>query len=138
MASVICALTLTGTASTSTISQTAESARKSVNVSLEKQSLGFVEGDHFSVENTAAFQGLVHQFISVTNASKGEFILLFQLYFAFLNTPLMKNWPFTCSKSRDLNAKLMGYNLNNTEMGGEPEWCRESTGFPPMWPGFKS
>lgn len=83
MASVICALTLTGTASTSTISQTAESARKSVNVSLEKQSLGFVEGDHFSVENTAAFQGLVHQFISVTNASKGEFILLFQLFFCF-------------------------------------------------------
>ena len=83
MASVICALTLTGTASTSTISQTAESARKSVNVSLEKQSLGFVEGDHFSVENTAAFQGLVRQFISVTNASKGEFILLFQLFFCF-------------------------------------------------------
>ena len=83
MASVICALTLTGTASTSTISQTAESARKSVNVSLEKQSLGFVEGDHFSVENTAAFQGLVHQFISVTNASKGEFTLLFQLFFCF-------------------------------------------------------
>lgn len=83
MASVICALTLTGTASTSTISQTAESARKSVSVSLEKQSLGFVEGDHFSVENTAAFQGLVRQFISVTNASKGEFILLFQLFFCF-------------------------------------------------------
>ena len=50
----------------------------------------------------------------------------------------MKNWPFTCSKSRDLNAKLMGYNLNNTEIGGEPEWRRENTGFPPMWPGFKS
>ena len=73
MASIICVLTFTGTGSNSTISQTGESARKSVNVSLEKQSLGFVEGDHFSVENTAAFQGLVRQFISVTNAPKGEF-----------------------------------------------------------------
>lgn len=80
MASIICVLTLIGTGSTSTISQTVESARQIVNVSLEKQSLGFVEGDHFSVENTAAFQGLVQQFISVTNASKGEFILLFQVF----------------------------------------------------------
>lgn len=71
----------TGTGSTSIISQTEESARKSVKGSLAKQSLGFVEGDHFSVENTAAFQGLVQQFISVTNASKGEFILLFQGFF---------------------------------------------------------
>lgn len=91
MVSVICVPTLAGTGSTSTISQTAESARKSVKVSLEKQSLGFVEGDHFSVENTAAFQGLVQQFISVTNASKGEFILLFQFFLAFrlsFNLPL--------------------------------------------------
>ena len=42
----------------------------------------------------------------------------FSYFFAFLNTNSMKNWPFTCSKSRDLNAKLMGHNLNNTEMGG--------------------